>query len=363
MAMQHTFFQRAWSCPKQGNTSAENEDAWRTVCTQEADASTLLVVVADGATEGVFSRAWAQTLVNAVTPAWPRLSDAELTAQLQQLRQAYQPLPPGQEMAWNVKTKLMTEGSCATLLAATITASAQGLELQAVAIGDCCLLVLRGDGSLVCSFPMATAADFNTSPALVRSLFQPQLEYRRLSPTRLEVGDVVLVCTDAVGNWALQCVEEQATSVLSGALLDLLAAETMEPSALPVEEIAPATTPPDSVPEDLQRVPATVPADTPAPSLRIIPRWLVPNFVQAWFPPQAPTPVRPTPEPPPVAPPRPTSLPAATLPIAFAQWVARAQAADSQLRMKNDDATLVICVPMFTTEANPLREVQAILRR
>ncbi len=357
--MKPAFFQRAWTCPKQGYASDENEDAWRTVWAEQADTSTILLVVADGATEGVFSRSWARALVEAVTPEWPRLSDAELTTQLQALRQAYRPLPPGQEMAWNVKTKWMTEGSCATLLAATVTASAAGIELQAVAIGDCCLLVLRADGSLACSFPMAAAADFNTSPALVRSLFQPQLEYRRLAPTSLQVGDVLLVCTDAVGKWALQCIEEQATPQLREGLGNLLIAEAPAPPQAEVITI-PLPVAPNRHTEQGLGVTAT-PSEPPA---RIIPRWKVPDFVQAWFPKKhaAPAPIQPAEEPPATASPLVTTTDE-TAPASFADWVTRAQAADNVPRMKNDDATLVLCVPLATTGAAPLEQVQTALRR
>ena len=378
MAMQHTFFQHAWSSPKQGNTSAENEDAWRTVCTQQADASTLLLVVADGATEGVYSRTWARTLVEAVTPEWPLLSDAELTARLQQLRQSYQPLPPDQEMAWNVKTKLMTEGSCATLLAATVTTSEEddSVELQAVAVGDCCLLVLRADASLGCAFPLATAAEFNTSPVLVRSLFQPQLEYRRLPPLRLQVGDVVLVCTDAVGKWALECVEGKALPLLIKMLLGLLAAETTErvtdaPAAAPFVRASN-----DAPSHRAEGVVETKEEDASVTRLRIIPRWKVPHFVQAWFPKKlaAPTPVNMVaPKESPLSTPPTTnpqiaehdiaSVPASPPPTTFAQWVAEAQAADSEPRLKNDDATLVLCMPVLKTDAPPLSQAQELLRR
>lgn len=356
--MNLTFFQRAWSCPKQGNTDAENEDAWRTVCAQQADTSTLLIAVADGATEGVYSRAWANALVNAVTPEWPQLSEAELSARLQQLRQTYQPLPPGQEMAWNVKTKWMTEGSCATLLASTVTVAGESIELRAVAVGDCCLLVLRADGSAAQAFPVATAADFNTSPVLVRSLFQPQLEYRRLPPMSLQVGDVLLVCTDAVGKWALECVEGNATPQLYASLLELLTESTTPVDVASVTAALPSIE--RAIPEEASEKP-------PATHARIIPRWKVPQFVQAWFPKKmsASVPVSLIAEPP-VVPCEAVSQTAASNPLAatsFAEWIARAQAPNSTPRMKYDDATMVLCVPLWETDVPPLAQVQTLLRQ
>lgn len=341
--MKQSFFQWAWSCPKQGNTDAENEDAWRTVVVQDTSASTVLLTVADGATEGVYSRAWANALVNAVMPEWPQLSDTELTARLQQLRQSYQPLPPGQEMAWNVKTKWMTEGSCATLLVATISATTEGIEVQAVGIGDCCLLVLRADGSTL-AFPLEHSADFNTSPMLVRSLFQPQLEYRRLAPTPLAVGDIVLVCTDAIGKWALQCVEEGATELLLKSILELL----------PTESVAAATNINTAPPSE----PLRVELDSSVTRRRIIPRWKVPAFVESWWPKKNEVPIVPTT----------TKLNAPESPAiekqpSFADWVAQAQAPENTPRMKNDDTTLVLCAPLAAEDDSLLQTIQAKLRR
>jgi hypothetical protein len=218
-------FQRAWTAPKAGHEEGQNEDAWRTTFAQGGDRFTLLVAVADGATEAVYSRPWARALVESAAADWPALGDGELNARLDEARAAFKPFAEGAEMPWYVQTKWLTLGSQATLLVATVEGErgAGEVEVRAVAVGDSCLLLFRQGEPQALSFPVESSEGFGVNPALVRSRFRDALAFRRLPPTPLRPGDLLVACTDAVGKWALKCAESGRTRLIFDALLELLA--------------------------------------------------------------------------------------------------------------------------------------------
>lgn len=225
-----SLFHQSWTAPKQEYTDEQNEDACRIESIQQDDGSqTLLMVVSDGASGAVYSRLWAQALVEATQPDWPTLSDEELDSQLQQVRQAFKPLDSVAEVPWFVKTKMLTEGSQATLLVATV-ASAENpdsVEVRALSVGDSCLLLFTRCDLRVHSFPVGASNDFGVNPSLVGTLKRP-LEYRRLPPTLMRPGDFLLVCTDAIGKWIMQCLESGASDLFFEALLELLKSDADE---------------------------------------------------------------------------------------------------------------------------------------
>ena len=83
-----------------------------------------------------------------------------------------------------------------------------GFRWRAVAVGDCCLFVVR-DGSLEVSFPLDESTLFNITPSLICSnpenngdlweqVCQLDGEFRQ--------GDLILLASDAVASWLLrQC--------------------------------------------------------------------------------------------------------------------------------------------------------------
>jgi hypothetical protein len=76
------------------------------------------------------------------------------------------------------------------------------LGWKAVAVGDSCLLVLRG-GRFEVAFPVAAAADFGTRPALVPSSADRQCPEPEWLAGRAEPGDLFLLATDAVARYLL----------------------------------------------------------------------------------------------------------------------------------------------------------------
>ena len=216
-------FWQIWTAPKDGHRHDQNEDAGRAeIVRSEEGKDGLLVAIADGATEAVYSRLWARTLVEAAQFDWTVLTDDELNQRVQQVREKFSPLEPGKEMPWYVRNKFLTQGSQATLMVLTLQGStaANCLDLRAVAVGDCCLLVFKKNGEIY-GFPMCKSEDFGTNPMLIRSHHQATLPYER-SQTQVQVGDVLLICSDAIGKWALNCVEEGQQGLLFQTVFQLL---------------------------------------------------------------------------------------------------------------------------------------------
>ena len=176
--------------PKAGHRPAENEDA-------SAVASDLSrFAVCDGATEGWESRAWAKHLARADARRAP--APDTFADWLEQVR-GWTPPPGDGPVAWYAAEK-REQGSFATLL---------GLELRpsqarpgewawkAVAVGDSCLVQVRGE-DVEAAFPFTTPAAFGTRPALVPSSADAACPDPEWLAGRAAAGDLLLLATDAV---------------------------------------------------------------------------------------------------------------------------------------------------------------------
>jgi hypothetical protein len=301
-----TLFHLAWSLPKGGNTAQQNDDAWHVESIPgDPGPDGLLVALADGATEAVYSGQWACHLVQSARADWPLLGDAELNERLGTVRASFSPIVAEEKsLPWFVRDKLLTQGSQTALLLASILAAEEGacFAIKALSVGDCCLLLLRASGELR-AFPIETAADFGVHPALVGTRLNPPLTYARWED-ELHYGDVLLACTDAVAKWVMQCWEAHLTDALYGWLIRLLS---------PVDAGAGSTqtgTDTTHCPSDLE------PASQVA----------CPN-------------------------------------ADFSEFIQENRAAKDALRMRNDDSTLIICVPMRRAAADSHVEALHVLER
>jgi hypothetical protein len=199
------FFLKSWTTQKTGNLARENEDAFRAGLIPGAE-DTLLVALADGATEAVYSGPWARALVDAALPNWPWLDDTALGESLDLVRKRFVPFAGAVDLPWYVVNKYRLQGSQATLLVAGLRKTAGGgLVLRAIAAGDTCVAILRQTGE-VTFFPIEGAEDFHGSPDLVSTLGGQECRFQRLETT-VEPGDVFLACTDAMAKWILDCLE------------------------------------------------------------------------------------------------------------------------------------------------------------
>ena len=91
------------------------------------------------------------------------------------------------------------QGSFATLLGLEFrqAQTPPGLAWKAVAVGDSCLLVLRG-GRFEVTFPLSSVEEFGNTPPLVPSSPARKCPAPEWLAGRAEPGDLFLLVTDAV---------------------------------------------------------------------------------------------------------------------------------------------------------------------
>ncbi len=185
---------RTFHTPKAGYTADEYEDAFA------ADPQQGRFAIADGASESAFADAWAQIVVSAFvqTPGpWSGWLDSARERWCSQVQQ--------RELSWYAEAKFEF-GAYAAVLGIAFN---NGRWL-ARAVGDCCLFQIRA-GRLLRTFPIRHSADFGNRPSLLgsRSRQSAQPRARRIR-MKGDMGpqDVVLLMTDALGEWFLKQVEQ-----------------------------------------------------------------------------------------------------------------------------------------------------------
>jgi hypothetical protein len=180
-----------------GNDPAHCEDA------SAADDSTGRYALADGASEGCFSRLWAGMLVE----DFVRASGLGID-------RWYDSLPPVQQR-WDADVqsrvlrpsarRAVRQGAFATFLGIVLGDPADPCRWQAVAVGDTCLMHTRGHVLLRC-FPLDHATQFDNYPHLVGSRMPAEAVHQRQrlwADGRGESGDRLWAMTDALAQWCL----------------------------------------------------------------------------------------------------------------------------------------------------------------
>jgi hypothetical protein len=352
-----SLFCQGWTAPKDGNSTEQNEDAHRIELMQGASAPEgVLIAVADGATEAIYSRLWAQTLVGASEAEWLALNDEDLNEKLDMTRKAFSPLDLASEVPWFVRNKYLSQGSQATLLLATAMTGAEqeSVRVRGMAVGDCCLMLFTLGGS-VYTFPVTSSDDFGVDPTLIRNLRQPTLQYARCE-ARLGSGDFLLVATDAVGKWVFQCIESNESGILFDSLLGLLAPAPCDENSpqndcgiAGVAHLDPLATPPP------KPISASVKAIHPGLLKRI---WA---FLAK---PRSLVHLRGLNHSPEVCQNQSECLETERVPaLGFEQFINTSRSPESQPRMRNDDATLILCIPVSGGMNDQREEALSILQR
>ena len=197
---------------KAGNRPEEYEDAARVVYSDCANLAR--IAICDGASEAAFSREWAQILTEAFVSRPLDLLNLDapaLTDWLGPCESDWNEVVPWERIPWHGEAKTRA-GSLATLLGLTVDLTPNGsggFPWSAVAVGDCCLFVVR-DGDLAVSFPLDESGQFNNTPSLICSnpanngdlwerVCQLSGEFRP--------GDVIFLASDAAAAWLLQEIE------------------------------------------------------------------------------------------------------------------------------------------------------------
>ena len=188
---------RAFTAPKAGGVLSELEDA------HAGDVQAGRFAVADGASESAFAAAWADLLVERYVANGGRWSNWLLPARQTWEQQCRQP-----DLPWYLEEKL-AEGAFATLLGVSFRSPRQ---LQAAAVGDCCLFHVRGN-VLRRAFPIERSQDFGLRPALLCSRRSLANEKTKRCQLRCDWRrrDLLLLATDALAQWFLKRAEDGAT--------------------------------------------------------------------------------------------------------------------------------------------------------
>ncbi|MBF0517640.1 MAG: SpoIIE family protein phosphatase [Nitrospirae bacterium] len=176
--------------------------------------------VADGATESIFAREFANMLVEKFLGC-----DARQGTALSHIMQtvvgkasaAWRQLMLTRTMPWYVQLKA-DEGAHAAFTAVRLipaVAQRQRKRLffqktlytcEAVAVGDVCVFVIRGD-ELIHAFPIDNPAEFNNSPRLISSLHDVPQRHIETTSAELQRGDTMFVLSDALAEWFLKSRE------------------------------------------------------------------------------------------------------------------------------------------------------------
>jgi serine/threonine protein phosphatase PrpC len=175
--------------PKRGNKAEENEDA------VAAAPDSLRFAVSDGASEGWESGAWATRLGSAFLRSPP--APPEFSQWLTEVRENWTPPPLAVSAPWYASMK-QEQGSFATLIGLELRRSNDsGWAWKAVAVGDSCLLHIRGE-ELKTAFPLTSPKAFSNRPVLIASSATEPCPEPEWFAGRADPGDLFLLASDAV---------------------------------------------------------------------------------------------------------------------------------------------------------------------
>jgi len=183
------------SVPKDDGADAINEDQTAT------DESRQRFAVSDGASESYDSARWARLLAN----AWVAGGMAVSRQGLEQVISEYERACDPSSLSWS-KRGAFDRGSFATLLGVTV----RGAAARIVAMGDSMVLGLPIDGATL-SFPYSLSDEFDRRPLLLstsrdanNALFDRSVARGCITRWPLHPGAVLLLMTDALGQWLLR---------------------------------------------------------------------------------------------------------------------------------------------------------------
>lgn len=207
----HVFAQPFWA-PKQGNEDSEYEDAFWPRKSIEHKAPCFRCAVADGATETSYSGIWAKQLVRYLRKNCPAFDPDRF----RDLQQRWSTIVRKRPLPWYAEEKIRL-GAFAAILGLVlhdgVDREGRGGHWQAVAVGDSCLVQMRGEEVLI-RFPLAESAAFTNRPHLLSS--NPAYTGRLVDHVRnmdgsWQAGDAFYLMTDALACWFMREAEEGRT--------------------------------------------------------------------------------------------------------------------------------------------------------
>jgi hypothetical protein len=180
---------------KMGNTPEQWEDAFA------VDTPGGAVVVADGASTGIYCSIWAQQLSQRFLSDRPDTREPiSLNKWVNGLRTEWRTAINYSNLNWSKQAKVDQVGAAATLL--TLETGPQNEHgerpWRACAVGDASLFWVRG-GRLLATFPVVAADQFGSAPLLVRS--NPGFKTLAVAAAgTCQPGDRFVLATDAVAS-------------------------------------------------------------------------------------------------------------------------------------------------------------------
>jgi len=191
---------KTFTAPKKGNAENENEDAF--ILTYPNEESIIRIAVSDGATESSFSKEWAELLVRYYA-IYNFENETFFQSLHPSLRNQWLDKVNTQDLPWYAQEKLEM-GAFATILGASISTISG--ECNISAIGDSNIYIYR-DEKMILKFPIEKASDFGSSPFLLSSVLERNKRADKFFFSeelyKLHNGDLVVIGTDAIGQWIL----------------------------------------------------------------------------------------------------------------------------------------------------------------
>jgi len=202
---------RSFWLPKQGNTDNECEDAFWPRIEGARYGHSLRFSIADGATENIFSRQWAQQLVAlyAATsnslPIEEGFTTFQKNVHIAARKWSANALSKG--LSWHALKKL-EQGAFASLLGLNLQGTdAKAGHWSAFAIGDSCLFQIH-DEELQVSWPITRSEEFGyhpillgTDPAYNTILWETPDQW--MIQRKWRTQDIFCLMTDALAHWFL----------------------------------------------------------------------------------------------------------------------------------------------------------------
>lgn len=185
---------RVLTVPKAGAEADEYEDAasvWATSWPVRA-------AVADGATESMFAKRWAEILVDGLETI--DMTPDALAEALPEWRTEWKSAVADRADAlpWYASAKA-DEGAHATLLGLDVRPDGRW---EALAVGDCVLLHVH-EGRLETAWPHESPDAFSNRPPLLSSRSDRTAPPTETTTGEWHAGDAFLLATDAVAAWLL----------------------------------------------------------------------------------------------------------------------------------------------------------------
>lgn len=198
------FESRTLWMPKRGNAEKEWEDGFA------FDAAAGVVAVADGAGDGIFSKLWAELLLNSYVACPVPLEDPDAVgAWIACCRREWVTRVDYPRQRWSVQLRLDQSCGAATFLGIQIDEipdAAGDVPWSAGAVGDVCLFHVRNNHAIAW-FPIASSADFGTTPTIFQSKPMRPMPVGVITRGKLRPGELLLVATDALAQRLLMDVE------------------------------------------------------------------------------------------------------------------------------------------------------------